>query len=45
MRTGRFPASYPGHMSEGKVAWYLLFAHAQKPHDFMGYRIPSITNR
>ena len=38
-------ASYPGHVSEGKVAWYPLFAHARKPNDFMGYRIPSFTNR
>ena len=22
-------ASYPGHVSEGKVAWYPLFAHAR----------------
>ena len=23
-------ATYPGHVSEGKVAWYSLFAHARK---------------
>ena len=38
-------ASYPGHVGGGKSGLVSTVCACAKNHDFMGYRIPSFTNR